>query len=117
MEVKPSTPSLTATATPSQSTPVTTSTTHHHNQTPHHSHHKHHHNQQPIKREQLDCEQSLNESIIEIKSELRKTESDVIRELKAQLKKSLEAQRDMKLLLDMFKSADKEKRFVFINNY
>ena len=33
-----------------------------------------------------------------------------IRELKAQLKKSTEAQRELKLLLDMYKSSDKEKR-------
>lgn len=34
------------------------------------------------------------------------------KELKMHLKKSLEAQRELKLLLDMFKSVDKEKRFV-----
>lgn len=39
-----------------------------------------------------------------------KSEFEVIRELKAQLKKSQEAQKEMKLLLDMYKGAPKEQR-------
>lgn len=39
-----------------------------------------------------------------------KTDSELIRELKAQLKKSQEAQRELKLLLDMYKGAPKEQR-------
>ncbi|XP_027204596.2 E3 ubiquitin-protein ligase Bre1 [Dermatophagoides pteronyssinus] len=40
----------------------------------------------------------------------RKSEADTIRDMRAQLKKSWEAQRELKILLDMFKSVDKEKR-------
>lgn len=39
-----------------------------------------------------------------------KTDLDIIHELKAQLKKSQEAQRELKLLLDMYKGAPKEQR-------
>lgn len=39
---------------------------------------------------------------------------EVNKDLKMHLKKSLEAQRELKLLLDMFKSVDKEKRFVIV---
>ncbi|XP_054161348.1 E3 ubiquitin-protein ligase Bre1-like isoform X2 [Oppia nitens] len=80
----------------------------HQQQQQHHSsHHKHHHGgQHPVKKE-LDSEQSFAES-----SE-RKSENDLyreIRDLKAQLKMSQQAQRELKLLLDMHKSVDKERR-------
>ncbi|XP_050041504.1 E3 ubiquitin-protein ligase Bre1 isoform X1 [Dermacentor andersoni] len=39
-----------------------------------------------------------------------KSDADIIRDLKAQLKKSQEAQRELKLLLDMYKGAPKEQR-------
>ncbi|KAK8761901.1 hypothetical protein V5799_026827 [Amblyomma americanum] len=39
-----------------------------------------------------------------------KSDGDIIRDLKAQLKKSQEAQRELKLLLDMYKGAPKEQR-------
>ncbi|CAN7984835.1 unnamed protein product [Ixodes hexagonus] len=39
-----------------------------------------------------------------------KSDLDIIRDLKAQLKKSQEAQRELKLLLDMYKGAPKEQR-------
>lgn len=39
-----------------------------------------------------------------------RSKSDEVRELKMQLKKSHETQRELKLLLDMFKSIDKEKK-------
>ena len=64
-----------------------------------------------IQKEQIDCDQSLSES--DLKTE-RKSENDLIREirdLKTQLKNSVQAQRELKLLLDMHKSVDKEKRF------
>lgn len=100
----------------SQSTPVQSTPQVHHSgahPAPHHSHHKHHHNQHVVKKEQIDCDQSLSES--DLKTE-RKSENDLIREirdLKTQLKNSVQAQRELKLLLDMHKSVDKEKRFDF----
>ncbi|KFM60929.1 E3 ubiquitin-protein ligase Bre1, partial [Stegodyphus mimosarum] len=39
-----------------------------------------------------------------------KSDTEIIRELKAQLKKSQEAQKELKLLLDMYKGAPKEQR-------
>lgn len=39
-----------------------------------------------------------------------KSDADIIRDLKSQLKKSQEAQREMKLLLDMYKGSAKEQR-------
>jgi E3 ubiquitin-protein ligase BRE1 len=39
-----------------------------------------------------------------------KSDAEIIRDLKSQLKKSLEAQRELKLLLDMYKGAPKEQR-------
>ncbi|KAF8767715.1 E3 ubiquitin-protein ligase Bre1 like protein [Argiope bruennichi] len=39
-----------------------------------------------------------------------KSDAEIIRELKAQLKKSQEAQKELKLLLDMYKGAPKEQR-------
>lgn len=39
-----------------------------------------------------------------------KTDAEIIRDLKSQLKKALEAQRELKLLLDMYKGAPKEQR-------
>uniref|UniRef100_T1J6Z3 E3 ubiquitin protein ligase n=1 Tax=Strigamia maritima TaxID=126957 RepID=T1J6Z3_STRMM len=47
---------------------------------------------------------------IEKEREKGKSDTDIIRELKAQLKKSQEAQREMKLLLDMYKGVAKEQR-------
>jgi hypothetical protein len=65
------------------------------------------------KEQQIDSDQSLSESLGEVKTE-RKSESDLYREnreLKGQLKNAMQAQRELKLLLDMFKSVDKEKRY------
>lgn len=47
---------------------------------------------------------------IEKEREKGKSDTDIIRELKSQLKKSQEAQREMKLLLDMYKGVAKEQR-------
>ena len=79
--------------------------------TPHHSHHKHHHIQHVVKKETTDSDQSMTESDVKIE---RRSENDLIREnrdLKTQLKNAVQAQRELKLLLDMFKSVDKDKRF------
>ena len=98
-----------------QSTPVQSTPQAHHsvgNPNPHHSHHKHHHSQHVLKKEGTDSDQSLIESDVKVE---RRSESDLIREirdLKTQLKNSVGAQRELKLLLDMFKSVDKDKRFV-----
>uniref|UniRef100_A0A2R5LCT0 E3 ubiquitin protein ligase n=1 Tax=Ornithodoros turicata TaxID=34597 RepID=A0A2R5LCT0_9ACAR len=46
----------------------------------------------------------------DLPTEKGKTDPELIRELKIQLKKSQEAQREMKLLLDMYKGAPKEQR-------
>ncbi|XP_076345548.1 E3 ubiquitin-protein ligase Bre1 isoform X8 [Tachypleus tridentatus] len=53
---------------------------------------------------------SLREEEPPLEREKGKSDLDIIRDLKIQLKKSQEAQRELKLLLDMYKSAPKEQR-------
>ncbi|KAH9384674.1 hypothetical protein HPB48_026685 [Haemaphysalis longicornis] len=55
-----------------------------------------------------DCRVAEEDPIPE--REKGKSDLDIIRDLKAQLKKSQEAQRELKLLLDMYKGAPKEQR-------
>ncbi|XP_033113496.1 E3 ubiquitin-protein ligase BRE1A-like isoform X2 [Anneissia japonica] len=50
------------------------------------------------------------EKMKEVEKRDCKTDSDTIKDLKAQLKKSQENQKEMKLLLDMYKGAPKEQR-------
>ncbi|XP_071945809.1 E3 ubiquitin-protein ligase BRE1A-like isoform X2 [Antedon mediterranea] len=50
------------------------------------------------------------EKIKEMEKKDAKIDSDIIKDLKAQLKKSQENQKEMKLLLDMYKGAPKEQR-------
>uniref|UniRef100_A0A131YMN0 E3 ubiquitin protein ligase n=1 Tax=Rhipicephalus appendiculatus TaxID=34631 RepID=A0A131YMN0_RHIAP len=61
----------------------------------------------PVSRHEEDC-RAEEEPIPE--REKGKSDADIIRDLKAQLKKSQEAQRELKLLLDMYKGAPKEQR-------
>lgn len=53
---------------------------------------------------------SSSSRVTQTLSSSHRSKSDEIRELKMQLKKSHETQRELKLLLDMFKSIDKEKK-------
>lgn len=59
-------------------------------------------------RREDDCRVAEEDPIPE--REKGKSDLDIIRDLKAQLKKSQEAQRELKLLLDMYKGAPKEQR-------
>lgn len=59
-------------------------------------------------RREDDCRAAEEDPIPE--REKGKSDLDIIRDLKAQLKKSQEAQRELKLLLDMYKGAPKEQR-------
>lgn len=70
----------------------------------HHRHHREHH----IKKELSAGDESI-ETLLSDKPD-RRTEAEQIRDLKVQLKKSFEAQRELKLLLDMHKNAPKDLR-------
>ena len=75
----------------------------------HHHHHHHHHHAPPhAPSHSLVDKQQQRDSIKTNEVEVHN------RELKVQLKKSHESIREMKILLDMFKTCDKDKRYVVI---
>ena len=89
----------------------------------HHGHYKHHGPQHHVKKEGGDepiagSLQHDTEKSIQLEKHERRPDGDQLRELKNQLKRATEQNRELKILLDMFKSADKEKRYkILIINY